>query len=121
MVAFGYSVQAETPQAGVVLGNSTPTVLSWTAPNDGQNHQVQIFLLLAVGSNLTGGAIGVGCTLASGSVVAAAAQGFAANQTAGQQQTVVNKLIAPGSTVTVQQTSGITVGAATLFASIVGS
>lgn len=109
---------ASTGLAGVALVNGSPTLLSWTAPNDGQMHSVIAFGALQVSSAETGGAIGLGWTQPGGQVIAAGTQMFAGGLTTGPQWISQQRLVAPGSTVTVAQSSALTVGAATVWAEI---
>lgn len=112
---------ASTGLAGAALQNGTPTFLSYTLPNDGQMHRIDVYALVAVGAVAeTGGAVGVGFTLPNGSVVAAGTQinagGAGANT---NNQTTVSKICAPGTTVTVAQSSALTAGGpATLYATL---
>jgi molybdopterin-binding protein len=58
---------AATGTAGYALVNGTGTILSWTAPNDGQPHRVQIFAnKIITGGTESGGAIQVAFTDLSG-------------------------------------------------------
>jgi hypothetical protein len=114
------ALQASTGIAGFALQDATPTIISWTAPNDGNLHRVEIFASENVTSALTGGAV-------SGSIVSPAGGGaaqpqvIAANQGAGNHVgTVTGGIVEPGSTVSVIQSSAVTAGEATVWAEIWG-
>lgn len=110
--------QAATPVAGTALVNSTPTIITWTAPNDGVLHRAVIFYTLHVTSNETGGQIVSNFTSPDGGVGQSAA--FAGGQGAGvfipngPQMFVVEANTA----VSVAQGSALSGGAAVLFAEI---
>jgi hypothetical protein len=113
--------QAATTVAGTALVNGTPTMLSWTAPNDGQQHRAQVMATLRVTSTETGGVISVGFTTPDGS--STTLQLIAGAQSAGVfTPNPPRTLICGANTaVSVQQTSALTGGAATLWAEIWGS
>lgn len=125
MVAYssGLAKQAATAAAGFALQNATPTILSWTAPADGNNHRVMIIGQVAVSSGETGGVVQVQFTdpggssrtlslinggLGSGTQVAA----FAGNN---------SMIVQSGSTVNINQSTALTAGAATVYLEIWGS
>ena len=109
---------AETPAAGVALQNGTPVFLSWTAPNDGNLHEFELVASLQVTSGETGGAVGLSFTFPGGA--AATPNVFAAGLGAGTVNSSVagKRLVAPGTTVTLAQTSALTAGAAQLMAQL---
>lgn len=118
----GLTLQATTGVAGFALQNGTPTIASWTAPNDGQLHRAMFFASLVISSGETGGAINVGFTAPDGTVVAWGI--FAAGQAAGYgytQSPIVPAVVKAGTTVTISQGSPLTAGAAKLYAEIWGS
>lgn len=53
----GLSVSSKTDLDGYTLAGSTGTVLSWTVPDDGEIHVVEVMLYEVVTSALTGGAV----------------------------------------------------------------
>jgi hypothetical protein len=120
--APGLFLQAATPVAGVALVNGTPTILSWTPPNDGKLHRFTYFASMVVTAPETGGTVGFqfdapGNVFASWNI-------FAPNQGAGYSfgQTVLQgQVCAPGQPVTLVQITALTAGAATLWAEIWGS
>jgi heme/copper-type cytochrome/quinol oxidase subunit 2 len=113
-------LQATTGLPGFTLQNATPTILSWTAPNDGNMHRLWIFGELLVSSTQTGGAVNLNIvdptstprvrSIWSGNVAA----GFGIPNN-GAQVT-----IAPGTAVTLVQTAQ-TAGASVLYAELWGS
>jgi hypothetical protein len=117
----GLVMVAGTGIAGFALQNGTPTILSWTAPNDGLLHRVTLFGLIHVTSLETGGQVSMqyfgpfgGATAHTSTILAA---GLAAD-TGGQAANFFNVPVGPGTTVTVAQTSALTAGAATLWAEL---
>lgn len=118
-------LQASTGAAGYALVNGTGTIISWTAPDDGQLHRATVYHLLAVSLTETGGLVNVtytgpqaGATLHTTAIIAA---GQAAS-TAGTYGGVnLELIIGPGTTISIVQGSALTAGAATLYAEIWGS
>lgn len=120
MEGSGLALQAVTPQAGFALQNGTPVIVSWTAPNDGQQHYFQFggsrnVTVLEVGGQITltftppGGAAQVTIVIAAGG--------------SGVGDAILNPeigVIGPGTTVTLQQTSALTSGACMVSAAIWG-
>lgn len=98
-----------------VLQNGTPTILSYTLPNDGRLHGVLVVASCVPTASMTGGA----CTFsftdgASGNVtgpLTAFAGGFGVGSLPG---TSSGQLLSGGSTITIAQSSALTVGAGTL-------
>ena len=116
-------LQATTGPGGYALVNATASVIAWTAPADGQYHRAQVFASMLVSSAETGGLIQVQWT-GPGAGAAQFNQLFAANLAAGAaavQGSSLLLVIAPGSTIRVQQSSALSVGAAVLNAEIWGS
>lgn len=114
---------AATPAAGFALQNATPTVLSWTAPNDGQLHRVLFNLAMHVTSAQTGGAVQIVTVLPDGTSETNTA--FAGTLGTGAQKpaNIANGFfpVQAGSTVQVNQSSAQTAGAALLWAELWGS
>lgn len=123
MVAFGSSgpqLVADTGINGFTLQNGTPTILSWTAPNDGKMHRFTIFGILHCTVAETGGALNFNYEIPDGSSnpnTSMNAGGSAVGVFAAPGSTN-DKLIQPGSTVLVQQTSALTAGAAVWWGQI---
>jgi hypothetical protein len=111
----GLTQVAATPAAGAALVNGTPTILSWTAPNDGQLHSFMIGGLLDVTANETGGAIEVDWTnLGGGQAFTLYAAGLAAGLYYPSSSFTQPVVVQPGTTVTIKQASALTAGAAKL-------
>jgi hypothetical protein len=108
---------ADTGDAGYQLVNATGTILSWTAPADGQLHRITLTALLGVTSTETGGAIGLTFTDPGGTTHTNSTQ-FAGGAGAGVTTALADRLVAPGSTVSLNQFSALTGGAAVLWAQI---
>jgi hypothetical protein len=117
----GLAKVADTGVAGFPLQNATPNILAWTAPNDGSPHTVVVVGLLNVTVLEVGGAVGAAYTDPAGAATAAL---FTAGQAAGRHYQGIGAgtpqmfVIAPGSTFTLEQTSALTGGAATLYAQL---
>jgi hypothetical protein len=114
--------QAATPLAGVALVNGTPTILSWTAPNDGQQHRALIWANAIVGTATVGGAVNVTWTDPSGTgqawTILPGTQASTGWEYSISQ--VPNIIIKAGTPVTVTQTA-LTAGASTVYAEIWGA
>jgi hypothetical protein len=109
---------ASTGVAGFALQNATPTILTWTAPNDGQMHRVLVLGEVKVTGAQTGGAVSLTFTYPDGSASPVASVN-AGGSGAGYHGLANNVfLVAPGTTVTLAQTSAQTAGAATLWAEL---
>jgi hypothetical protein len=105
---------ATTGAAGYTLVNGTGNILSWTAPNDGQPHRVLLFGELIVTTLEAGGTIQVAFTPPTGGAQTATllAGGLAAGY---RGLNNVTFMVAPGTTVTIQQSAALTSGAAVMF------
>ena len=119
--AAGIVKQAATAAAGYTLINGTGTVISWTAPSDGALHRFIIYATLYVTSAETGGEIEFTYTAPNGTNVTL--ELFSPNQGAGNVPPDNASLFVmeAGGTVSVNQTGGLSAGAATLWAEIWGS
>lgn len=114
--------QVSTPAAGYALVNSTGTIISWTAPNDGQNHRVTLFASLSVTSTETGGQIVCSYTAPDGTSTSHTV--YSAGQAATDvivQGSPFSIIIRAGSTFSLIQNTALSVGASVLFAEIWGS
>ena len=107
---------ATTGATGFALTGATPTILTWTSPNDGNMHRVQVYYQQTVTSAETGGAVGLTATGPGGANVSNATQFNAGGAGTGSAWTTASRLVAPNTTVTVNQSSALTVGAATVYA-----
>lgn len=120
--AGGTGRVATTGTGGFALTNGTPNILTWTAPSDGQMHQVLCTGQRLVSSALTGGLVRLtmvnpdGTTFDRDMWVAGETNTFPV-----PVQAPSCFLVQPGSTVTLHQTSAVTAGAATVWAEIWGS
>jgi hypothetical protein len=115
-------LQAATPAAGYALADGTGTVVSWTAPGDGQVHRVIIIANVHVTGAETGGQLGTVSTAPDGSVRTNATAISSGGQATGTQQfALLGHIIEAGSTVEVLQNSALTAGAATAWVEIWGA
>ena len=109
---------ATTGPAGFALQNGTPVILTWTAPADGLQHAVDVYLWKRVATTETGGAVAVAVTQSGGSKVTngtAAFAGGAANADYPFAASTTNYMVNSGGTIEVDQTSALTGGASTVF------
>jgi hypothetical protein len=113
-------VSATTDLAGFNKVNGTPNILQWTAPNDSQMHRARIAYVQRVTSAETGGATQVTWTNPDGSGPASKTLGPGGGG-AGTTSFDTEILVAPGTTVTLAQSSALTAGACILWAEIWGS
>jgi hypothetical protein len=116
-------LQAATPVAGVALVNGTPTILSWTAPNDGKLHRFELFGGESVSVTQVGGLINTTFTAPDGS---AQTIGLFGPSLAVGYWLISNyyqgiSLIQPGSTVSIVQATAQTSGTAKVYCEIWGS
>ena len=111
-------LQATTGVAGFALQNATPTIISWTAPNDGQMHRFQLFAVVHVSSNETGGAIATQWTAPGGQ--SGLSTPFAGGSGSGLVLTAADRvnLVEPGTTVSLVQSTALSGGAAVVWAEI---
>jgi hypothetical protein len=113
-------LMATTGPSGTVLQNAVVNLLSWTAPNDGNMHRFTLITTLQVTVLEIGGTITWLSTMPNGQ--ANNHQLYAGGLAAGSVIPVfASGLIAPGSTVMINQTVALTSGAGTLWAEIWGS
>lgn len=100
---------------GFTLQNATPNILSWTAPSDGQVHRVILIGEIHVTSAETGGAVSFNAAYPDGSTSFSATVVGAGAGAGFHGLTNSSFLVQPGQTVTVQQTTALTLGASVLF------
>lgn len=110
------SVVASTGVTGYTLVNGTGTILTWTAPNDGALHRVVLITGQHVTVAETGGQISLNTTLPDGTAVNPTV--FAGGSGTGGSGFTTSRNIQANSTVTLTQSSALTVGAAVLWAEI---
>lgn len=118
-------LQAATPAAGFALQNGTPNIVQWGAPADGLAHRFVLMATRNVTSAETGGQVSLTYTPPGAgappitTVVAGGGSGVGSGSL-GNTATIVG-MAAPGTFVTLSQTSALTVGAATVNAELYGS
>jgi hypothetical protein len=110
---------ASTPETGFALQDATPAIVTWTAPNDGQQHYVMCMASEQVTSALTGGSV-IGLITPPGGGSPAQPQALAAGQAAGNHVGNFACVVGPGTTVTIEQGSAVTGGAATVWIGLWG-
>ena len=118
--------KASTGISGFALADGTGTIISWTAPNDGQLHRFTLLALAHVSSAETGGQVVVeyagpwtGAVTHTTTLFAA---GLASDGGAGTAPSSTPQVtVGPGTTVTIAQATALTAGAATVYAEIWGS
>ena len=115
----GFGNQVQTPAAGVALVNGTPDIISWQVPDNGQQHPFMVIGQANVTGAETGGEVQVTYTPASGAAgtLTLSAGGLG---TGVHAFTFEARVAAPGSVVTVTQSTALTAGAAVINASIIG-
>lgn len=116
----GLALQAATPVTGFALQDATPTILSWTPPDDGQMHRVMILADERVTAAMTGGALSCNGTDPGGAAFVNQIDG-GGHVVSFARLGVAEFLVQGGSEVTLVQSSAMTAGAATLWAEIWGS
>lgn len=122
MAIFGSGMQllAATPVAGFNLVNSTPNIFTYTMPNDGNLHRIFLISIKHITSNETGGAVAVTMTLPDGT--SATPQIFSGGANSGVVQgNYCARTVETGTTVTLAQSSNLSVGATVLWAELWGS
>jgi len=117
-VPTNLALVATTGVAGFALQNATPTILTWTAPNDGNAHSVQWAGEIRVSVAQTGGQLTLSFTDPSNqgasTTVDNGGHGVGFNPMSNYRAVMV----APGTTVTLAQSTAMTLGTATAFASL---
>jgi len=104
---------ADTGTSGYTLANSTPVIISWTAPNDGNLHYVSWGMYLSVTSAETGGNI-----ITSIQGLYSIGNGFGGGLAVGNYVAGTNTVVPPGSTFQIKQSVALTAGASVLSAQI---
>lgn len=126
-VASALTLVADTGMAGYALkttGTAPFNVLTWTAPADGKLHTAAIYLMLDVSSAMTGGELAAALTPFAGgrnwasqvSQPSLAAALWSGNGSNSQFATTIT--VPSGGTVSLQQFTLLTGGAATAYAQI---
>jgi len=111
-------ILASTPGTGYTLVNGTGAVISWTAPNDGNVHFVTTAIQVVVTSGETGGQFQVATGSVAAVTIDAGGHGSAGSYTGSEG---VSQAVLPGQTVTVNQSTALTVGAAVAYIAIIGA
>jgi hypothetical protein len=122
---MGMTLLATTTATGVALTSGTPTLLTWTAPNDGNMHRVLLVGELVVSSTETGGKVTVSFTDPAGGAhnglqIYASALGAGAFGLPGTSSPVLT-LIQANTAFTVAQAVGLSGGAAIFYGELWGS
>ena len=120
----GLTRVATTGTGGFALENGTPTILTWTAPDDGQLHTVIVAGYSQVTSAFTGGPVTLHRTaLPWYNVVLNSSDGvgywmFGAGAGGGNDASsgIVVHTVQPGETITLTQDAAVTAGAAVVYA-----
>jgi hypothetical protein len=108
---------ATTGPNGFALQNGTPTILTWTAPDDGQLHTVLLAGRLIVTAAETGGAWGVRNTTTSNGIQVQPGGTSVSDASVTWGGTVAFTLFG-GETIAFLQLTALTAGAATVYAEI---
>lgn len=103
---------------GFALQNGTPTIASYTAPNDGNLHRVDVAHMLNVTSAETGGQLSIHLKNAAGvdqGSVEIHAGGLGVGWQVGEFGAQKPFAILPGWSITIQQDNALTAGAAIFY------
>src|ERR1019366_9155796 len=119
-VHMGLSLLATTGTAGYTLVNGTGTIITWTAPNDGNLHRVMLASSSSVTTLEVGGATSIAFTPPTGSAGTSTPYAAALSAASRSSQPIF-AIVGPGTTVTFSQASALTGGAATIWAELWGS
>ncbi len=118
----GIPITAETSSTGVALINGTQTILTATVPNDGKPHTLIYWYIKHVITAITGGAVAMDWTSLIGTAYNDATSVVSVSYNYHPPATAVKGThmnVKPGATVTFNQTSAMTAGAAKVYAKIV--
>jgi hypothetical protein len=115
----GFGLLATVTGTSYALVNGTGTIVSWSAPSDGNLHLVFMPAVLHVTSAETGGAITYSYTLPDGTTQSGESL-YAASTGTGIHAAGGSFYCEPGSTFTVSQSSALTAGVAVLFLQLWG-
>jgi len=122
--APGMILLATTGASGYTLVNGTGTIISWTAPNDGNLHRFFIASGLAVTTTEVGGNILVQCEGPGGTGGTLGFNLYGSGNAGPAYDSAAHTniiILGAGQTVTISQSAALTSGAAVLFAEIWGS
>jgi hypothetical protein len=117
----GLQLQAATPVAGYALANGTANILTWTPPNDGQQHRVFPAASMSIATIEVGGAIELTFNTPDGATYSYTL--FGGTQGPGFNYNIfyLPVIVQPGLPVVLSQASALTSGVATLWAELWGS
>lgn len=118
-ISGGISTQAKTPLAGFALQNGTSDILTWTTPNDGNLHTVDVAGVLVVSLLEVGGLIRLLYTLGGNQIAQTL---WAGGSAVGNYYSAFAGAVTcdPNTTQRLQQNTALTSGSASLFATILG-
>jgi hypothetical protein len=120
VVNYGPTLQrkAATPAGGFALQNGTPTILTWTAPADGNDHPFTIFFRCIVSVQEVGGHVGFtfGST-GNGINLNSGGEGAGDHENESDSDYIAFS----GETITVSQLTALTGGAAVVHCAIYAS
>lgn len=109
---------ATTGVGGAALQNGTPTILTWTAPNDGKLHFASIFASVSVALTQTGGSCSFNWTSGGIAISHSVFPGGAATGSGAGPSNNFSVAVDPGTTVTFAQATAMTAGTAAVYAGI---
>lgn len=114
---------ASTGSSGFAKQNGTPVIATWTAPNDGVLHYADVSYLVNVATAETGGQVQVQLQNTTPATVATKTIDAGGNGTGYALPTAyaAKFSVPPGYTFRLIQSTALTVGASTVYASIVGA
>lgn len=117
---FGVSgLQLVGSVSAFALQNATPTILTYTTPNDGKVHPLLVAASLVVATLEVGGAVTLAIAGGMSVVIFGSAKAVG---TYGLPDLLDSPLLVPANTVvTISQTAALTSGAATVTAQIFGA
>jgi hypothetical protein len=118
-VHLGFTTVAATALAGFTMTSGTPTILTYTTPNDGRPHQVLITGTMHVTVATTGGAVQAVYSAPDGLVTFTAAVSSATQAVGAHPAGGVTATVAPNTTITISQSSGVSAGAAKIWFGII--
>ena len=112
--------QAATTTSGYTLVNSTGNILTWTSPNDGAQHRYKVFAQQVVTSAMTGGEIAIVFTAVNGTVETQqfSAPALSAGFYGPGSFAFLDGLVEANTTLTIEQFTAMSAGAAILWAEI---
>lgn len=116
----GFTLQSQTASAGFSLANSTGTIISWTAPNDGAIHHMLANAYVYATSTMTGGQVNIAFTDLAGNAISGVDFVAGAITTGNANWDYIMLPVKANTTVTISQGTALTGGAAKCWAEIWG-